>query len=223
MKIFTFKQGLFVLLVLIAGCKKDGDGSVNSFVLQEQFVSVRQLQFNDWKFVNNNAPNITASWAQGYTPGKIDLFVFAAKSYTTSQDEYAFVNGYYPYATATAEISSWMITRALTLKNGDIVRFYTRASNRTGSINRLQLLLNETSDSYDVGNTPASVGLFTKVLLDINANQTADGFPASDWTLQSATIAGLSGAIRTRLAFRYVASGLTASGIGVDELSITRN
>lgn len=93
-------------------------------------------------------------------------------------------------------------------------------SGRTGNIDRLQLLMNETSDSYDVGNTPASVGAFTKTLLDINANQTPDAFP-SDWILQSVPISGLNGTVKTRLAFRYVVSGISASSIGVDAFTIT--
>ncbi|MEO6405702.1 MAG: choice-of-anchor J domain-containing protein [Ferruginibacter sp.] len=219
MKKFTSKKFLLLALVLTAGCKKHDPSP--SYILAEEFASVHQMPGNDWKFVNNNSPNITAEWMQGFTGSKGSLG-FPAQSYKNSADEYVFINGSYSYVTGPADISSWMITPSVMLKNGDIVRFYTRSSYSSGSIDRLQLLLNETSDSYEVGNTPASVGMFTKILLDINPNQTPDGFPAV-WTFNTVTISGLNGTIKTRLAFRYVVSGLTASGIGVDQLSINHN
>ncbi len=216
-----FKNLLILAVVFIAGCKKDGDSTDGTnYILKENFESVYLLRERDWKFVNNNAPGITAQWTQGnsdpkgYPPG------FPATD-PNAPDDYAFVNGFYPYVTGPADISSWMITPSLLLKNGDIIRFYTRSTNQPGNINRLQLLLNETNDSYDAGSTPASAGAFTKTLLDINANQTADAFP-TEWALQSVTIAGLNGTSKTRLAFRYLVNGLTASGVGVDDVRITR-
>ncbi len=217
MKNYTVTQLLLLTLVLTAGCKKDDN--IPSYILQEEFVSVHLLPGKDWKFVSNNTPNITAQWTQGITLSKVSSG-FPAHSYKNSEDEYAFINGSYPYLTGPAEISSWMITPSVMLKNGDIIRFYTRSSSSSGNIDRLQLLLNETSDSYDVGNTPVSVGMFTKILLDINANQITGGFPAA-WTLNTVTISGVNGTIKTRVAFRYVGSGITASGIGVDQFSIS--
>jgi len=219
MKKYTVTQFLLLALVLTAGCKKNDNSP--SYILKEDFPSMYLLPGKDWKFFNNNAPNITAQWMQGSSGSKVNLNGFPARSYKNSEDEYAFISGYYAYVTGPADISSWMITPSVTVKNGDIIQFYTRSSNQPGSIDRLQLLLNETSYSYDVGNTPVSVGVFTKILLDINANQTPGGFPA-EWTLNSVTISGLNGTLQTRLAFRYVVSGITASGIGVDEFSITR-
>jgi hypothetical protein len=217
MKKYTVKQVMVLALVLTAGCKKNPTD--NPYILSEEFASVYQLPGKDWKFVSNNSPGVTAQWTQGNSDSK-GSYGFPAKSYQNSTNEYAFINGYYGYLPGATEISSWMITPSVTVKNGDLIQFYTRSSNQLGSIDRLQLLLNETSDSYDVGNTPVSVGAFTKILLDINANQTPVAFPA-DWTLYSVPISGLSGTVKTRLAFRYVVNGVTASTIGVDVFSIT--
>lgn len=197
MKTFSVKQALFAALVLIAGCKKDLDDTSN--ILKEDFVSVYKLPDNDWKFVNNNAPGITAQWRQG-SAGYKGYSGFSAYSYKSSPDEYALISGSYGYVGGPTEISSWMITRKMLLRNGNMIRFYTRSAS-PGSTDRLQVLLSETSDSYDPGNTPASVGVFTKLLLDINPNRIANGYPA-DWTLQTVTVSGLNGSIKTRLAFR---------------------
>jgi hypothetical protein len=219
MKKYTFTQIMLLAFLLITGCKKKSMDDPH--ILTEEFASVHLLKDKDWKFVFNNSPNATSQWIQGNIDSKGYPGGFPAKSYQNSENEYAFISGYYPYLTGPAVISSWMITPAVLLKNGDRIEFYTRSSNQPGSIDRLQLLLNETNDSYDVGNTPVSVGAFTKILLDINTSQTADAFP-SEWTLYSVTVSGLSGTIRTRLAFRYLVNGITASGIGVDALIISK-
>ncbi len=210
---------LLLVFMLPYGCKKDV--IIPTYILKEDFPSVYQLAGQDWRFLNNNSPGVTAQWVQGIAPSKVSTTGFPAHSYSTYEDEYAFVNGHYAYLPAPAQISSWMITPIITAKNGDIIRFFTRSATQAGSIDRLQVLMNETSPSSDAGNTPESVGDFTKILLDINANQTPNGFPGN-WTPYTVTISGINGTIQTRLAFRFVANGLNASGVGLDEFSITR-
>ena len=218
MKKHTVIRFVLATLLFFAGCKKDGDDT--SIIIKEDFVAVYKLPGIDWKFISNNTAGIPAEWTQGST-GYKGSSGFPAYSYKNSGDEYAMIYGNYGYVGATIEISGWMITRKVVLRNGDIIRFYTRSASQAGT-DRMQLLLSETSDSYDVGNTPTSVGVFTKLLLDINPNQTAGAYPP-DWTQQTVTISGLNGATTTRLAFRYVVNGIQSSGVGVDEFSITRN
>ncbi len=218
MKKYMFLPVLLVTIALTAGCKKDGDGT--STILREDFISVHLLPGNDWKFVNNNAGPITAQWTQG-SAGYKGYTGFPAHSYANSPDEYAFVKGNYGSVGVPVQISAWMITRNVLLRNGYIIRFFTRSTS-PGTTDRLQVLLSETTDSYDAGNTATSVGVFTKLLLDINPTQIANGYPA-DWTLQTVAVSGLNGSVKTRLAFRYIANGVQSQGVGVDEFSISRN
>ncbi|MEO6228610.1 MAG: choice-of-anchor J domain-containing protein [Ferruginibacter sp.] len=221
MKNYTRTQVLLLALVLIAGCKKNDKNVVNHTILTEEFASVYSLPGKDWYFFTNNSPNAAAQWTQGNSNPKAGPPVFDAWSYKNTPDEYTYINGDYNYLPAPVEISSWMITPSVLVKNGDEVQFYARSLGQPVTVDRLQLLLNETSDSHEVGYTPVSVGEFTKILFDINSNLVPGAFP-SVWTKYNMQISGLTGTMKTRLAFRYVVDGLKASGIGVDAFTITR-
>lgn len=230
----TMKEYLFILLAcfilsaagLINSCSKSKtdppvvNGTKVSFT--EEFDTVMNLAqpSKGWVLKNNTGPTLGASWAQGQTNAMDksgNVYGFPAFSYHNSTDEFAYANMIYASGT---NVSSWLITPVLSVKNGDKISFYTRADLCVSCKDRLQVLINK-SGSDDVGTSPGSVGGYTTVLLDINPNHTAAGYPSA-WTLYEYTFSGLSGTINTRVAFRYYVPGpLPGKGVGIDLFKFT--
>ena len=229
MKNFSFLVLCFIgfSVGLIHSCKKDAGTSIfqgtppdsiitASFI--EEFKDVMALTTTTGWIKKNNSDNGSdysyTAWGQG--PAGIDKsgnpYGFAAYSYSSNRDEYAFSG--YSYTT----ISSWLITPVLSVKNGDKISFYTRDdANGAYPMDRMQVLMNK-SASTDIGSTPNSVGGFTITLFDINPTQAADSYP-EHWTKYEYIFSGISGQVRTRIAFRHYVIDPTASvkGIGIDQ------
>jgi hypothetical protein len=204
---------VFLFAGLIDGCKKDSLnkslGIETSFT--EEFQDVYNLEKAGWVIKDNSAP--LATWVQAGGGGKGGLAPFPAYSFTASPDEY--ISAYPTYASAASNVSSWLITPVLSIRNGDKISFYSRAD--TGSLyqDRMQVLMNA-STSADVGSNPQSVGSFTTVLLDINSAQAPGGYPV-DWTKHEYTFSGISGKVEGRIGFRYfVPNTAIPRGIGID-------
>jgi hypothetical protein len=211
---------LCALLILIAfsnSCKKDSDDSKTK-VYKEDFVEMHLIESKGWVLKDNSFP-YGASWWQGFTGAdKSGRPGFPAYSHKKNEGEYAYV-GYQSWGTDPINISSWMISPAYEMKNGDKLVFYTRNA-RPGYADRLQVRLNETDNTADVGTTASSVGKFTILLKDINEAQAIDGYPKT-WTRQEITISGLGGTKQSRIAFRYFVDGSKSDAIGVDAFSLT--
>jgi hypothetical protein len=218
-----FLGSCFLLISLINGCDKTlvdpPEPEKKSFT--EEFDTVSNLYNKGWVFINNSKPQGAASWQQGiYENGKLGPDGFPAYSYKASGDEYIFAG----YATGNdlATISSWMITPAIEMKNGDKFSFYTRTFAGSAYPDRMQVRLNLTDDSWDVGNTATSVGKFTTLLLDINPTYLtgASGYPQA-WKKYEISISGLLAPLKRRIGFRYFVEGGGPAGgnslaIGVD-------
>lgn len=212
---------LFIGLVLLSnGCKKDSDGSGGTTV-REDFKNVFGLASKGWYLVDNSSPNSVAPWQQGqsWVDKAGQEQGFRAYSYKDDKNEYAFA-GFQSFGSAYS-ISSWMITPAYQLKNGDKISFYTRTASTSGSFaDRLQVRLNEVDNTTNVGSTATSVGNFTLLLKDINENLMVGGYPQV-WTKYEITISGLSAPKQTRLAFRYFPDGAKSNAIGIDLFQLT--
>ena len=211
---------------LLYGCEKDfvpAEQPVSkSFV--EEFDTTTNLFNKGWAFVNNSKPQGAATWQQGvYASGKLGIDGFPAFSYHSSGDEYIFAG--YASGNGLATLSSWMITPEIEMKNGDKFSFYTRTYTGSTFPDRLQVRINLTDNSADVGNTENSVGKFTTLLTDINPNlQTgANGYPQT-WKKYEFTISGLPAPVKRRIGFRYYVtgggpSGANSNAIGIDKFS----
>ena len=209
---------LVAFIVFSNSCKKDSDDSKTK-TYKEDFIEVFSLHSKGWVFKDNSSP-YSAGWSQGFTGAdKAGRPGFEAYSYKNEEDEYAYV-GYMPWGPDPIPISSWMISPIYEIKNGDKLVFYTRAVSVLGYIDRLQVRLNETDNSSDVGTTATSVGKFTLLLKDINETSAPNGYPVT-WTKYEITIAGLDGTKQSRIAFRYLVDGSKSSAIGVDAFSLT--
>lgn len=209
-----------------------------SFV--EQFNNVGDLSGKGWVFKNNSSPIGQSGWRQGrYESAPSAKFPgpfigFPAYDASTSPND--FVSCDASAVNYVGEISAWLISPALPMKNGDQIVFYTRAvDDRTFPVyvkDRMQVRANFTSNSTDVGSGSTSVGSFGTVLLDINptyANNDPAGYPL-DWRRYTVTVAGLSAPVANgRFAFRYMGTNAGVNGpnyagvVGVDSLAFIRN
>ena len=219
------KQYLILCSMLVAfiavsnSCKKDSKEESKTKTYSEDFIDVRTIESKGWVLKDNSFP-YGAGWWQGVIGAdKSGRPGFGAYSYKNLEDEYAYV-GYMAWGTDPINISSWMITPIYEIKNGDKLVFYTRAAGSPGWVNRLQVRLNETDNTPDVGTTAASVGKFTMLLKDVNEAMAVDGYPQA-WTKYEITISGFSEPRQSRIAFRYLVDGSKSSAIGVDAFSLT--
>lgn len=169
-----------------------------------------------WTQSNLSSPAGTDKWGQG------DFLSFF------SQDGGPAYTGIgYGAALDGGTISAWLFAPSLSLKNGDVVSFYTRTGNNsTGGGNkaypdRLQMLIGVGANpSVPVGAT--GLGGYT-VVTDVNPNYTSTGFPNA-WTKYSYTVNGVPTETPCTIAFRYFVENTTLRGdyIGLDTFSIDR-
>ncbi len=261
-KILLFISFAFVLLmVFIASCTKDQLKTNNppspypppvknsSFV--EEFDTVGNLTSKGWAFQNNTNPVGSTGWRQGrYEEANQVKFIYvgpylgfpAYSAHNTPNDFVSCDVSCLGDASGTGgNISAWLISPLLDMKNGDSIYFYSRATNDAlyydAATDRMQVWANFTDGTADVGKTDASTGSFTKLLLDINPNRVYNyqgGFPAV-WTKYTIVISGIPGngsITNGRFAFRYynedagLQGGSGVSGtyynptvVGIDQLS----
>lgn len=174
-----------------------------------------------WTKTNQSQPVGTSQWQQGNVSAFGGGFNGGATSYVS-------VN-YNSVATGMAgTISNWLISPVVSLSNGDVIKFYTRAGANFSSIpDRLELRL---STEGDASITPsigsADLGSFTTLAATVNPLLTPNVYPVV-WTEVTYTVAGLSNATDCKLAFRYFVTnggptGANGNAIWVDALTINR-
>jgi hypothetical protein len=206
----------------------------SSFV--EEFNNVSGLPAKGWIFKNNSDPVGTNGWRQGLyeaTPtSKFPVSVIGFPAYSASSSPNDFISCDASSVNLEGNISSWLITPQLNIKNGDQIIFRARALNDLQyfifTTDRLQVLMDAKGGTPDVGNTATSTGTFSNVLLDINDGYVENdngGFPI-EWTQYTITISGLfSPKTNGRFAFRYLGTDagvigpIYASVIGIDSLA----
>lgn len=227
-----------ITLSIISCAKKDAAASAkNNFSFTEEFDTVSNALARGWVIKNNTKPLGTIGWTQGF---------FYVSLYHGYDSKFGPVN--YPSAGGfgannpsysgadfimttsecgfnIANCSNWLISPEITIKDGDEISFYTRTyENPAIGADRLQVRLNETDGSADVGKDSSSVGNFTKVLLDINPGLLLNGagsYPGT-WTKYLATVSGYPVAKKSRIAFRYYVpeggpQGPNGLGVGIDK------
>ena len=219
----------------------------------EEFDSVGTLASKGWVFKNNSEPLGQTGWRQGrYEAANQAKFTTVGPylgfpAYSAHNTPNDFVSCDVSCLTdldgAGGNISAWLISPALPMKNGDVITFYSRATNDAlyydPATDRLQVRANFTDGSANVGRGSKEVGSFTEILLDINSDRVYNyqgGYPAV-WTKYTITISGIPGEgsiAKGRFAFRYfnedagLQGGSGASGtyynptvVGIDQLTFT--
>ena len=186
--------------------------SANALLLEEAFDDVTTLEAAGYSFVN--ASDVAGiSWFQG-ADGVLP---------SQSGDPTAYIGVNYNSTEGTV-VNNFMITPVLNLENGDEIIFWTRVTAGSTFPDRLEVRLSPDGANIDPA-SPTDVGSYTELLLEINPALAVGGYP-EDWMMFTATVTGLTGAVDTRVAFRYwvTDSGLSGNNgdyIGIDTLTIS--
>ncbi len=186
----------------------------------ENFDDIDTLAGNGWLLQNNSSPVGSLGWFQGTatsatpTPGPFN-------SYNGTDNAYIAAN--YNSTGSTGTISNWLITPNRTLRNGDVLTFYTRKPTISGGMtdypDRLEVRLSTNGASTNVGSNATTVGDFTTLLLSVNPALVANVYPQV-WTRYTVTISGLPAPTSGRTAFRYFVTGAGSLGSNSDYIGI---
>jgi len=219
--------------VILISCGEEKPAAITvqpaSLSYHEEFDSMQRVVDAGWKAVNLSNPPGGDSWQQGsyiVNTQKGGPFVsnIPAHSYKASANELAFVP--YTAGAGLSFINCWLISPALSMKNGDVVSFWTRTRSPVSFPDRMQVWLNPTNDGTNVGRTDAETGDFTVKILDINPTYSFAAYPTgypTEWTKFEFVISGLpNGTIpqKHRVGFRYYVKNGGPSGSVSDEIGI---
>lgn len=195
-------------------------GAARAQAFTEDFNDITTLAGNGWSMQNNSTPvGSIANWFQGSSisaGGPFDAYNGAANAYIAAN--YNFVAG-------ANTISGWLITPNRTIKNGDVLTFYTRKASPDSYADRLQVRMSTNGASTNVGTSSTSLGDFTTLLMEINPTQVLGVYPTT-WTQYTITVSGLPAPTSGRFAFRYFVtnggpSGANSDYIGIDNVVYT--
>lgn len=174
-----------------------------------------------WTTTNQSQPVGTTNWQQGTTSPFGGGFNGGATSYVRN-------NFNSVAAGMSGTISNWLISPVVSLANGDVIKFYTRAgTNFSSTPDRLELRLStEGNASVTPSTGSADLGSFTAVAVSVNPNLAPNVYPVT-WTEFTYTVTGLPDATDCKLAFRYYVTnggptGANGNAIWLDALTINR-
>ncbi|WP_312297901.1 T9SS-dependent choice-of-anchor J family protein [Chryseobacterium sp.] len=127
------------------------------------------------------------------------------------------------------DISNWLISPAINVKDGDVVSFFTRkgTSRMVDRPDRLEVRYSAALTT--VNPTPMGVGSFTGLGISVNPNLQSGFVYPRNWTKYEFVITGVgSNPKPVKFGFRYFVFGGGPSGgnsdlIGIDTFSINRN
>lgn len=201
-------------------------GSVGAQAFTENFDDISTLSGSGWFLQNNSSPLGSLGWFQGTatnatpTPGPFDAFNGAPNAYIAAN---------FNSTGSTGTISNWLGLPNRTLRNGDVLTFYTRkptiGGGQTDYPDRLEVRMSTNGASTNVGANAAGVGDFTTLLLSINPTLVPNVYPQV-WTQFTITVSGLPAPTSGRFAFRYFVTGAGSLGsfsdyIGIDNTVYT--
>lgn len=194
--------------ILLAGLS----GSVCAQAYTENFDDITTLAGNGWVTTNASVPVGSTGWFQGTNVaagGPFDAYNGAANAY---------IGANYNNTGNTGTISNWLMHPNRTLRNGDVLTFYTRKASPDTYADRLEVRLSTNGASTNVGSGTA-VGDYTTLLLSINPNLVLGVYPTV-WTQYTVTMSGLPAPTSGRMAFRYFVTGAGLSGTNSDYIGI---
>jgi hypothetical protein len=202
------KKTLWILMILLAPFLS------NAQSITENFDDITTLAANGWVMQNNSNPVGTTNWFQGTSVaggGPFDSYNGAANSYIGAN----FNNT----TGGSGTISNWLVTPYRTLRNGDVITFYTRKPTGTDYPDRLEFRISTNGASSYVGVSATDVGDFNQLLLSVNPSLVTGVYPTT-WTQYTVTISGLSSPVSGRMAFRYYVTSAGPTGTNSDYIGI---
>lgn len=204
---------IFVGILLISA----SISQVKAQAFTEDFNDITTLPGSGWFQQNSANPVGLTSWFQG------NATVFPA--YNGATDDYIGAN--FNNSTGANTISTWLVMPNVTIKNGDVISFWTRKVAPDTYPDRLELRMSTNGASTNVGPllSPLTVGDFTTVLTSVNPALVVGIYPIV-WTQYSVTISGLGAPTSGRFALRYFVtnggpSGANSDYIGIDNVVYT--
>lgn len=216
---------------IISSCKKDVAPStpasptpvVNNSIFEE-FDDVSEAVTKGWVIKNNSNPAGANAWGQGRYENNLGGSkagrVIGMPAYSASKSPFDYVSVDATCVNSVGAINCWLISPQTTVKNGDVLSFFTRAMNDQDWSNfakdRMQVRANFVDGSVDCGVSAADSGKFMTRLLDINptmANNDPGGYPQA-WRKYTITISGLATRTKARFAFRYLSATGVSGGLG---------
>ncbi|MEO5683021.1 MAG: choice-of-anchor J domain-containing protein [Chitinophagaceae bacterium] len=231
---------LMAITVMLSACIKDEEVKdpnrpvVVSNSWNEEFDDAGSLGGKGWVIINNSDKVGPEAWRQGRyeSTNKATLgldYIVGFPAFSSSRSPNDFISCDFYAGAAVANMSVWLISPATKMKNGDQIVFYTRDAIDDGSFaikdgtDRVQVRANFGTPSTNTGKLWTSVGDFSTLLLDINAGLSFGGYPTT-WTKYTITLAGITGTVNGRFAFRYFVpdggpDGINAGEVGIDALS----
>lgn len=214
--------------LLFASVLAFGLTNAQTTIISEGFDDITSL--TSWTQINKSTGTPLTGWFQGSpvdsgdpeNPGPFDAY----------EGEFpdSYIGANFNNTSGAGTISNWLITPTLSLKNGDIIEFYTRTTEDTEWADRLQVRLSTIptfTAPTGTGTTGANnVGSFTTLLRDINPTLAATGYPLN-WTKYTITVTGLPTEAPANIAFRYFVtsggpSGTNSNFIGIDSFTVTK-
>lgn len=184
-------------------------------IFTENFDDFNSLVANGWTIQNSSQPLGTTTWGTTtlFPPYNGNAGSFAAADFQSAQ--------------TWGTISNWLISPVVSLKNGDVISFYSRSYQAPGTspkTNKLEVRISLNGSASILPNSNSeSVGDFTALVTVINPLDQLFGYP-STWTNFTNTISNILQPTNCRIAFRYYGHGAGTyfgSDIGIDALSIT--
>ena len=188
-------------------------GLASAQAFTENFDNITLLAGNGWFMQNNSSPVGTTNWFQGTGiggGGPFDAYNGAANAYIAAD---------YNNTGTIGTISNWLVAPNRTLRNGDVLTFYTRKVNSDIHPDRLEVRLSTNGASTNVGSGAAATGDFTSLLLSIDPNLVTGVYPTT-WTQYTITMSGLAAPISGRMAFRYFVTNAGFNGANSDYIGI---
>jgi hypothetical protein len=239
-RILLFTLLFSAIIIGMASCdKKETVSTTSDPSFGEEFDTLSNAVKRGWVIKNNSKPIGTLSWVQGfyYISLSHDFDSKLGASNTGTTGGFGGTNPSYSgadFVMTTAEcghglanLSNWLISPAVLMKNGDEISFYTRTyQNPAVQADRLEVRINALNSGTDIGTDSSSVGNFTQVILDINPDYLLEGLGSypGEWTKYTATVSGLPSARKSRFAFRYYVpnggpQGSNSQAVGIDKFS----
>lgn len=192
--------------------------SAHAQAFTEAFNDISTLTSSGWVMNNASVAVGSTGWFQGNpvsAGGPFDAQSGAANAY---------IGANYNNTGNVGTISNWLLMPPRTVRNGDVLSFYTRKPSPDNYPDRLEVRPSTNGASTSVGNG-SGVGDFTTLLMSINPNLTLGVYPTT-WTQYTVTVSGLPAPTSSRMAFRYFVtsgglSGTNSDYIGIDTVSYT--
>jgi hypothetical protein len=189
--------------IFLASCKNDEylltPPPIADQSFSEEFETTSGATGNGWTFINASSPIGTGGWVAGSFAPNISLFSGSGYAYSLN----TVAQGSASYSIEST-ISNWIVSKPLTLQNGDKIVFYANSLTLDLTATGLEVRMNKKNTGTNVGDGD-DPGDFTEVLTAVNPFQTvnaANSFPTS-WTRFEATVGGLNKPAQGRIAFRY--------------------